>query len=252
MSSSRVRFSGSNGDELAAILDMPDKGKPSAYALFAHCFTCSKDYKSVVNISRGLVQKGIGVMRFDFTGLGESEGDFLETTFSSNVEDLVAAAKYMQSEHDAPAILIGHSFGGAAVIQAAGKIESSRAVAVIATPYDPSHVADLLQLEKRFEKKDTIDVTISGRTFKLKRKFLDDLRNEAIKRPLAELHKPLIIFHSPADAVVSIDNAAKIFQAARHPKSFISLDRADHLLSDPADSQYVGYIIAEWARRYIA
>jgi len=251
MSSTRVRFSGSNGDELAAILDMPDKGKPVAYSLFAHCFTCSKDYKSVVNISKALVQKGIGVMRFDFTGLGESEGDFSETTFSSNVDDLVAAADYLQTTHDSPAILIGHSFGGAAVIQAAGKIESSRAVAVIATPYDPSHVAELLQLEKRFAKQDTIDVTISGRTFKLKRKFLDDLRNEAIKKPLADLRKSLIIFHSPADGVVGIDNAAKIFQAARHPKSFISLDGADHLLSNPADSQYVGFIIAEWARRYI-
>ncbi len=252
MSSTRVRFRGSNGDELAAILDLPDEGKPIAYALFAHCFTCSKDYKSVVNISKALVQKGIGVMRFDFTGLGESEGDFSETTFSSNVDDLVAAAAFMKSEHDGPAILIGHSFGGAAVIQAAGKIESSRAVAVIATPYDPSHVAELLQLEKRFENSDTIDVTISGRTFKLKRKFLDDLRHEAIKKPLADLRKPLIIFHSPADGVVGIDNAAKIFQAARHPKSFISLDGADHLLSDPADSKYVGFIIAEWARRYIA
>ncbi len=251
MSSSKVRFTGGNGDELAAILDMPDMGKPVAYALFAHCFTCSKDYKSVVNISRALVQKGIGVMRFDFTGLGESEGDFSETTFSSNVEDLSAAAEYMNSEHEGPAILIGHSFGGAAVIQAAGKIESSRAVAVIATPYDPSHVADLLQLEKRFEKKDTIDVTISARTFQLKRKFLDDLRHEAIKRPLADLRKPLIIFHSPADGVVSIDNAAKIFQAAKHPKSFISLDGADHLLSNPTDSKYVGFIIAEWAMRYL-
>jgi alpha/beta superfamily hydrolase len=252
MSSSRVRFTGSDGDELAAILDMPDKGRPAAYALFAHCFTCSKDYKSVVNISRALVQRDIGVMRFDFTGLGESEGDFSETTFSSNVEDLIAAAEYMKSRHESPAILIGHSFGGAAVIQAAGKIQSSRAVAVIATPYDPSHVADLLQLKKRFENKETIEVNISGRTFRLKRKFLDDLRNEAIKRPLADLRKPLIIFHSPADAVVGIDNAAKIFQAAKHPKSFVSLDGADHLLSDPADSQYVGFIIAEWARRYIA
>jgi alpha/beta superfamily hydrolase len=252
MSSIRIRFTGSSGAELAAILDTPDDTKPDAYALFAHCFTCSKDYKSVVNISRALVQKNIGVLRFDFTGLGESEGDFSETTFSSNVEDLIAAADFMASRGRGPAILIGHSFGGAAVIQAAGKISTTRAVAVIATPYDPTHVADVLKLDKRFEKKDTIDVTISGRTFRLKRKFLDDLRNGAIRKPLARLGKPLIIFHSPADAVVGIENAAKIFQAARHPKSFISLDDADHLLSDPADSKYVGFIISEWARRYIA
>lgn len=252
MSSTRVRFPGSGGAELAAILETPDDRAPTAYALFAHCFTCSKDYKSVVNISRALVQRDIGVMRFDFTGLGESGGDFSETTFSSNVEDVIAAADYMESQNQPPAVLIGHSFGGAAMIQAARKITSSRAVAVIASPYDPSHVADLLQLEKQFEKKDTVDVTISGRTFQLKRKFLDDLKSEGIKKPLAELRKPLIIFHSPADAVVGIDNAAKIFQAARHPKSFISLDGADHLLSDPADSRYVGFIIAEWARRYIA
>lgn len=251
MRTERLRFAGSQSAELAAILNTPDEGAPAAFALFAHCFTCSKDFTAIVNISKALVAKGIAVFRFDFTGLGESEGEFAETTLSSNVEDLVAAADYMNREFSGPKILIGHSFGGAAIIQAAGKIGSCRAVATIAAPYDPTHIADLLDLDKKFESADTIDVAIAGRTFQLRRQFLDDIRDEKMKGAIGQLGKPLLIFHSPLDNTVGIDNAGKIFQAARHPKSFISLDDADHILSDPNDSRYVGNIIAEWAKRYI-
>jgi putative redox protein len=251
MKSIKIKFTGSQTAELAAILNIPDSESPQAYALFAHCFTCGKDFKAVVNISKALAAKGIAVFRFDFTGLGESAGEFSKTTFSSNVDDLVAAAEHMKKKYAEPKILIGHSFGGAAVIQAAGKIESCEAVATIAAPYDPSHIVDLLDLDDRFEDRDAVDVTIAGRTFQLRRQFLEDLRDEKLRGTIGELRKPLIIFHSPIDNTVSIDNAGKIFQAAKHPKSFISLDDADHVLSDPDDSRYVGNIIAEWAGKYI-
>ncbi len=251
MNSRKVRFTGSQSTDLAAILNTPDTEPPAAYALFAHCFTCGKEFKAVVNISKALVAKGIAVFRFDFTGLGESEGEFSDTTFSSNVEDLIAAAEYMKSTYAGPQLLIGHSFGGTAVIRAAERIENCRAVATIAAAYDPSLLADRLNLDERFEDSDAIEVTIAGRAFRLKRQFLEDIRDEKLKGTIGTLRKPLIIFHSPVDNIVGIDNAGKIFQAAKHPKSFISLDDADHVLSDPNDSKYVGNIIAEWAAKYI-
>jgi len=204
-----------------------------------------------VNISKTLVARGIAVFRFDFTGLGESEGDFAETTFSCNVEDVIAAAEHMNSEYAGPKILIGHSFGGVAVIRAAERIDSCTAVATIAVPYDPSHVADLLNLDEKFEDGDVIGVTIAGRSFQLGRSFLEDIRDEKLKGAIGRLRMPLLIFHSPVDNIVGIENAENIFQAAKHPKSFVSLDDAGHILSDPRDSEYVGSIIAEWAKRYI-
>jgi len=251
MKSTRLKFDGSRGTELAAILNLPDRGKPRSYALFAHCFTCSKDFKAAVNIARALTDRDMAILRFDFTGIGDSKGEFSETTFSSNVEDMAAAAAFMAEKYEPPGILIGHSFGGAAAIQAAARIKSCQAVAVIAAPYDPSHIAGLLNLEERFKESDSITVNIAGRQFKLRKKFLEDIKDERLKKTLGRLQCPLIIFHSPQDNIVGIENAGRIFKAAVHPKSFISLDGADHVLSDPADSAYVGYIIAEWAARYL-
>jgi len=252
MKSKKLRFPGSTGVDLAGRIDLPDESEPTAFALFAHCFTCSKDFKAVVNISKALTARGLGVFRFDFTGLGESEGDFADTTFSSNIDDLLAAITYMADEFETPRILIGHSLGGAAVIQAALKTEECRAVGIIAAPYDPSHVKHLLsEKADEIERKGEATVTIAGRSFTIKKQFLDDLENEALKTELGNLRRPLIVFHSPIDNVVGIDNAAKIFMAAKHPKSFISLDQADHILSNERDSKYTGAIIAEWASKYV-
>lgn len=251
MNSIPVRFAGSRSFTLDARLDLPDSATPAGYSLFAHCFTCSKNYKSVVNVARALAERHIGVLRFDFTGPGESEGEFSETNLTSNINDLTAAADYMAANYESPAILIGHSFGGAAAFWAAGRISSVRAVVTIAAPYDPAHISDLLDLDKAFRDRETVDITIAGRSFTLKRQFLEDVSRAQPAEAIGKLNKPLLIFHSPVDGVVGIDNAARIFQAAGHPKSFISLDTADHLLSDEDDSRYAGRIIAEWAGRYL-
>jgi putative redox protein len=251
MRSEKVRFRGSTGDLLTARLDVPD-GSPAAWALFAHCFTCSKDLKAVVNLSRALNGAGLAVMRFDFTGLGESEGDFAETSFASNVDDLVAAAEFLESEKAAPKILVGHSLGGAAVLQAAAEVPSAVAVATIGAPADPAHVTHLLtgSLDEIREDGEA-EVMLAGRTFRIGRKFLDDLEETRQSERIRSLDRALIIFHSPVDMVVGIDNAARIYETARHPKSFISLDEADHLLSDPSDATYAGEVLAAWARKYI-
>ena len=252
MDSRKLRFPGSQSHELAARLDLPDSGSPKAYALFAHCFTCSKNLKAVVNIDRALTERGIAVLRFDFTGLGESEGDFADTNFSSNVDDLVAAADYMGRDYDAPLILIGHSLGGAAVLQAAGRISDSRAVVTIGAPFDPEHIAQMFDAHRETIESDGVaEVSLAGRTFRIKKQFLDDLLQGGIDKSIRSLRRALLVFHSPQDKTVSVDNAAQIFQTAMHPKSFVSLDKADHLLSDEADSRYVGAVIAEWASRYI-
>jgi putative redox protein len=223
-----------------------------ACALFAHCFTCSKDLKPAVNISRALTQQHIAVLRFDFTGLGESEGDFADTSFSSNVEDLVAAADFMRREYDAPALLIGHSFGGAAVLQAAAKLPSVRAVATIGAPFDPAHVKKLFATDlDRIEEHGQAEVLLGGRRFTLSRNFLRDLDGRQMEAAVASLGKPLLLFHSPVDQTVGVENAALIYQAARHPKSFVSLDDADHLLLEERDSLYVGTVLAAWAGRYL-
>jgi putative redox protein len=249
----KLTFKNAEGKSLAARLDLPIDEKPMAYAIFAHCFACTKNLNAVVNISRALTRSGIAVLRFDFTGLGESEGDFADTTFTSNVSDLVAASRFLQSEFEAPKILIGHSLGGAAVLLAAARIPSSVAVATIAAPADPSNVAHFLKNSAcEIEARGEAEITLMGKTFKLKSQFLHDLEHVHMAEAIRNLGKALLVLHSPRDEVVSIQNAAEIFQAARHPKSYISLDRADHLLSNRRDSQYVGSVLAAWAQKYIA
>lgn len=252
MASIRVDFEGSAGERLAARLDMPVGGSPRAYALFAHCFTCSKNLNAVVHIARALNRARIAVLRFDFTGLGESEGDFADTNFSSNVADLVAAARYLEGEHEPPSILIGHSLGGAAVLRAAAEISSTRAVATIAAPADPGHVSHLVASSREeIETRGEADVEIAGRRFTIRKQFLDDLQAPGMQEAIAGLGRALLIFHSPVDTIVGVENAERIYKAARHPKSFISLDRADHLLVDSEDSVYVGAVLAAWAAKYI-
>ena len=252
MTSRRLTFPGSGGDPLAARLDLPDSGQLDACALFAHCFTCSKDLKAVVNISAALNAENIGVLRFDFTGLGQSGGDFADTSFASNVEDLIAAAGFLEAKYREPEILIGHSLGGAAVIQAAERVPGALAVATVGAPADPAHVTHLLASSvQEIEERGEADVILAGRRFRVRKGFLDDLEETRQAEKIRGLGRALLIFHSPVDAVVGIDNAAAIFKAARHPKSFISLDRADHLLTDPSDSRYVGAVLAAWARKYL-
>ena len=238
---------------MAARLDLPLDEKPGAFALFAHCFTCTKNFNAIVNIDRELAGQGIAVLRFDFTGIGESEGDFSETNFSTNVEDIISAADFLRESYEAPKLLIGHSLGGAAILQAAGRIPSSRAVVTIAAPSDMTGLIRFLVdnsgdgLQSRGE----ASINFSGKDFKIRRQFLEDLQQNKMDMVIRNLKKPLLLFHSPADRVVPIDNAARIFMAARHPKSFISLDRADHLLSDREDSRYVGSVLAAWSKKYL-
>ena len=249
MRSERFNFPNAKGEQLAATLDLP-LGKPAAFALFAHCFTCGKDNLAAKRIAEQLAIHGIAVLRFDFTGLGASEGEFANTHFSSNVDDLVAAADRLRKAYGAPAILIGHSLGGAAVLAAAHNIPEARAVVTIAAPYDPSHVTGLFK-----EHVDTIraqgEVALAGRPFRIKREFLDDVAERKLQDCLANLHKALLIFHAPIDDIVGIDNASHIFLAAKHPKSFVSLAGADHLLSQKSDAVYVANVIAAWAERYL-
>ncbi len=248
----KLFFESKTGASLAARLDSPDDRVPSAYALFAHCFACSKNYKAVAHISRAMADAGIAVLRFDFTGLGESEGDFPDTNFSSNVADLVAAAEFLESEFEAPKILIGHSLGGAAVLQAAAGIPSSAAVVTIAAPSETSHLARrLARANPALEARGEAQITIAGRSFTIKKQLLDDLERTRMQDTIRSLNRALLIIHSPQDQTVGIDNGTQIFEAACHPKNFISLDGADHLLSNPRDSLYVGSVIATWAERYI-
>ncbi|MBT3606028.1 MAG: alpha/beta fold hydrolase [Candidatus Latescibacteria bacterium] len=252
MKTERLTFINATGHQLAARLERPDEGIPRAYALFAHCFTGTKNLRAVSNIAQSLTEQGIAVFRFDFTGLGESEGDFSDTNFSSNVTDLVSAANFLEANYEAPKILVGHSLGGAAVLQAAHSIPSAIAVATIAAPYEPSHVLHLIS-DRQDEIENTGEalVKIGGRSFKIKKQFLDDLEDATMEETVSKLKRALIIFHSPIDNVVGIENARKMFFAARHPKSFITLDQADHMLTDPSDSQYVGTVIAAWAHKYV-
>ena len=251
MRSEKVTFEGAQGDELAGRLDLPD-GTPRAYALFAHCFTCGKDIGAASRIARGLTDHGIAVLRFDFTGLGHSEGEFANTDFSSNVADLVHAARFLRARDAGPRILIGHSLGGAAVLAVAGEIEEAVAVATIGAPADPVHVAHLFEAARpEIEAKGEAEVQIAGRAFRVGRRFLDDIAGQPQKERIAGLRKALVVFHAPLDKIVGIENAAEIFVAAKHPKSFVSLDKADHLLSDKADAAYVADVLAVWAARYL-
>lgn len=251
MPTERFQFTGEGGHQLAAALELPD-GEPTAYALFAHCFTCGKDTLAAKRISVALAAKGIAVLRFDFTGLGSSEGDFANSTFSSNVADLVRAADHLRQAHRAPSILIGHSLGGAAVLAAAGRIPEARAVATIAAPSDPAHVTGFFSEHiDRIRTEGEVEVSLAGRPFRIRREFLDDIAEQELLKDVAGLHKPLLILQSPVDDTVGIDNATKLFVAARHPKSFVSLDQADHLLTKPADALYAAEVIAAWASRYV-
>jgi uncharacterized OsmC-like protein/fermentation-respiration switch protein FrsA (DUF1100 family) len=247
----RFQFTGSEGHQLAAALDSPD-GAVRAYALFAHCFTCGKDVLAAKRIAAALAAKGIAVLRFDFTGLGSSEGDFANSTFSSNVADLVRAADHLRETRKAPAILIGHSLGGAAVLAAAGQIPDAKAVVTIAAPSDPAHVTGLFKDSvEDIRKLGKVEVALAGRPFQIKREFLDDIAEHGLMTHVASLRKALLIMHAPTDDTVSIDNATRIFVAAKHPKSFVSLADADHLLTDRRDASYVADVIAAWAERYI-
>ena len=251
MPAEKFDFRNAKGETLAALLDRPD-GPARAVALFAHCFTCGKDNRAARRIAEGLTLHGIAVLRFDFTGLGASEGEFANTTFSSNVDDLVAAADHLREKLAAPAILIGHSLGGAAVLAAAHRIAEARAVVTIGAPADPAHVTGLLKDKiADINLQGEVEVTLAGRQFRVRRAFLDDVAEQMLTPRIANLHKALLIFHSPTDDTVGIDNASHIFLAAKHPKSFISLAGADHLLSRRSDDAYVASVIAAWAARYL-
>lgn len=252
MKSTKLKFPGSQEAELSAKMDKPDEGISRGTVLFAHCFTCSKNLHAVKNISNALTDSGFGVFRFDFTGLGESEGDFADTNFSSNVDDLVSAAEFMNKEWESPKMLMGHSLGGAAVLQAAHQIESSEAVVTIGAPCKPEHVTHhLLDKREEIEEKGEARVQLAGRTFTIKKQFLDDLEEQVMDKIIRNLDKSLLIFHSPIDQTVGIDNAAHIYKLAKHPKSFISLDDADHLLTNEEDAKYVGSVTAAWGERYL-
>jgi uncharacterized OsmC-like protein/pimeloyl-ACP methyl ester carboxylesterase len=251
MPTERFQFEGVGGHQLAAALDLPSE-TPLAYALFAHCFTCSKDSLAAKRIATALAAKGIAVLRFDFTGLGSSEGDFANTTFSSNIGDLVRAADHLRKTRKAPAILIGHSLGGAAVLAAAAQIPEAKAVVTIAAPSAPAHVTGLFKDEiEDIRKHGEIEVSLAGRPFRIKREFLDDIAEHDLMAHVGKLRRALLIMHAPTDDTVGIDNATRIFMSARHPKSFVSLAGADHLLSDKRDAAYVADVIAAWATRYI-
>jgi uncharacterized OsmC-like protein/alpha-beta hydrolase superfamily lysophospholipase len=251
MPSKPIRFPASQGHELAARLELPAT-TPRGYALFAHCFTCSKDSKAAAYISQALAARGIAVLRFDFTGLGTSGGDFADSNFSSNVGDLLAAASYLREQHQAPQLLVGHSLGGAAVLAAARDIAEVRAVATIGTPYEPKHIEQLLRDGKdQIVTEGEATVDIGGRPFTIRKQLLEDLARHDPAKTIGSLRKALLILHSPRDLIVDINNAASIFMAAKHPKSFISLDNADHLLSRAEDAAYAAEVLAAWASRYL-
>ncbi|HKS94415.1 MAG TPA: alpha/beta fold hydrolase [Gammaproteobacteria bacterium] len=252
MSVQAVAFPNKAGQMLAGRLELPAYGTPRAWALYAHCFTCGKDVRAAVDICRALCTRGIAVLRFDFTGLGQSAGEFADTTLSSNISDLVQAAEFLEQNYQAPKILVGHSLGGIAVLEAAHRIPSCIAVATVAAPANPEHVANLLGAARQvIEQQGEADVLLAGRKLHFKKAFLDDLKNQHWQENIRQLRKPLLIFHSPTDAIVDIGNAGLIFAAALHPKSFVSLSGADHLLSRREDSEYVGLLLAAWASKYL-
>jgi len=247
----KVHFPGSQGLTLAARLDLPSR-QPTAYALFAHCFTCSKDSKAASYISSSLAAAGIAVLRFDFTGLGGSDGDFANTGFSSNIDDLVAAADFLRKEYEAPRLLVGHSLGGAAVLAAAPRIAEIVAVATVNAPADPSHVIrNFESATAEIELSGEAEVVLGGRRFTIRKSFIDDARSQKLAEIIPGLRRALLVMHSPHDTVVDVSNAQLIFTAAKHPKSFLSLDDADHMLSRRDDARYAGMVLAAWAARYM-
>lgn len=246
-----ISFAGHSGAPLAARLDLPE-GRPLATALFAHCFTCGKDIPAARRIAQRLSAMGIAVLRFDFTGLGHSGGEFANTTFTTNVEDLLAAARYLDGRGMAPDLLIGHSLGGAAVLKAAADIPSARAVATLGAPFDPDHVTrNFATANPTAEGDGTLTLSLGGAKVRVSEDFLHDVTEENLRPAIAGLKKALLILHAPRDTVVGIENATRLFTAAKHPKSFVTLDSADHLISDPADAEYAAAVIAAWAGRYL-
>lgn len=251
MPTERITFTGHSGEGLAARLDLPE-GPHLGTALFAHCFTCSKDIPAARRIASRLAGIGIAVLRFDFTGLGHSGGEFENTSFSSNVQDLVAAAKYLSDRGMAPGLLVGHSLGGAAVLRAAGQIDSARAVVTIGAPAEPEHVLhNFAHAVPEIETAGAAEVQLGGRPFRIRREFIDDVRQENLSDAVANLKRALLVMHAPKDTTVGIENAAQIFQNAKHPKSFVTLDTADHLVTNPDDAEYAAEVIASWVGRYM-
>jgi alpha/beta superfamily hydrolase len=247
-----LRFPNSAGLMLSARLDTPADGAYHTMALFAHCFTCSKNVNSVAHVSRFLTQEGFAVFRFDFTGLGDSQGDFGDTNFATNVDDLCCAAKFLAQNYQAPKLLIGHSLGGTAVIQAALRISAAKALVTIGSPADPKHVLTHIDTAvPDIQSKGEAIVDLADRSFRIKKQYIDNLEQTDIKPALKTINKAILILHSPLDDTVGIEHAGVLFQAARHPKSFISLDRADHLLSKKSDAKYVAGVIAVWVRHYL-
>ncbi len=250
----RLEFENSNGETLAGLLELPEHHNGiTGFGLFAHCFTCGKDIAAASRISRALAARGIAILRFDFTGLGNSDGDFSNTNFSSNIDDLVSAAQALQDQYQAPQILIGHSLGGAAVLAAASRLESVKAVVTIGAPATAEHVKHLFkQQSETIQREGEAVVLLGTREFSIRQQFLQDIDQYSNTEQIRELDAALLVMHSPIDNVVSIDEAERIYQSAIHPKSFISLDRADHLLSKASDAEYAATMIASWASRYLA
>jgi uncharacterized OsmC-like protein/fermentation-respiration switch protein FrsA (DUF1100 family) len=247
----RVTFPGSQGDLLAARLDLP-AGPPRAFAVFAHCFTCGKDVRSAGRLSSALTAGGLGVLRFDFTGIGSSEGEFANTNFSSNTADLLAAVDWLRSEHSAPQLLVGHSLGGSAVLAVASEVAEVNAVVTIGAPADTEHLTTMFaDATAEISERGEACVSLAGRPFTITRQFLDDLGEHRVVESVASMKKPLLVMHSPIDNSVGIEHATRIFAAARHPKSFVSLDGADHLLSDPSDAEFAAGVIVAFASRYL-
>ncbi|MCP1728198.1 alpha/beta superfamily hydrolase [Natronospira proteinivora] len=251
MGSKAFQFKGGEGQQLSGVLEEPE-GLARGWAIFAHCFTCTRDSKGAVAVSRALASRGIGVLRFDFTGLGESEGDFGAAGIGGDIRDLKAAAGALEDVDIAVDLMVGHSLGGAAVLHAAGEIDSVRAIATIAAPADPAHILRVLGEQRAtIEKDGKAEVRIAGRRFTISRGFVEDMESRAWEDTIAGLRRPLMVMHAPEDEVVGIENAGLIFQAALHPKSFLSLDAADHLLTRRKDAEWVAEIIAGWASRYL-
>lgn len=248
----KVSFQNRSGEQLSGRIDFPITGVPKAYVLFAHCFTCSKNLKSVDHISQAFAHYGMAILRFDFTGLGQSDGNFSDTNFSSNLSDLTDAYEFLKTNYEAPQIIVGHSLGGAAVLHVAGAMDKVRAVATIGAPSSPTHVTHLFKDHgEEILSKGQAKVNIGGRPFKMKRQFLDDLESRKNDHVIKNLGKALLIIHSPQDVIVEIKNAKEIYEEAKHPKSFISLDGSDHLMTDSDDAKYAGMMIASWANRYL-
>jgi fermentation-respiration switch protein FrsA (DUF1100 family) len=250
--SEHIAFINSRGLQLDARLDRPDARSVQAWAIFAHCFTCNKDFKAAAYVSQALTEYGLGVLRFDFTGLGRSQGSFEETNFSSNVTDILAAARYLAENHQGPQLLVGHSLGGTAALLASGQIDSVSAVVTIGSPAEPGHLMrHMTGVKEQVAREGQAQIIVEGRPFTVKKQFLQDLEQSSLADRIGHLNKALLILHAPQDATVGIENAAALFKAARHPKSFVALDGADHLLSDRLHAAYAGRLIAVWAGMYL-